>query len=179
MARVHGYLILFQTTDEVAASFITSTLDQVGIRHIVEKEPQTILQPRPTIVILVHESQFAEARQILAEQQIEAGGEAPPGACPFCGAPLPPSGGYCTTCGREVLAWAAPPARPAPATAAAPRLPREESNTWRFLILLLIAIVVMLILSPAVRRWISRHLRVQRVASVAVERCSVGSIQTM
>jgi flagellar biosynthesis/type III secretory pathway M-ring protein FliF/YscJ len=175
MARVHGYLILFQTTDEVAASFITSTLDQVGIRHIVEKEPQTILQPRPTIVVLVHESQFAEARQILAEQQIEAGGEAPPGACPFCGAPLPPSGGYCTTCGREVLAWAAPPAT-APAMAAAPRLPREETNTWRFLILLLIAIVVMLILSPAVRRWISRYLRVQRVASVAVERCSVGSI---
>jgi len=125
MSTVEGYVVLHRTSDEAEAGFISSMLQQVGIRSIVQQEPPSFVSTQPSFLVLVHASQFPEAKQMLAEQLLEEG---------------------------EAVPW---PETESQRTQIVPRsagLPQEETSTWRFLILLAIAVVILLILGHGGRR---------------------------
>jgi len=120
MSTAEGYLAVHRTSDEAEAGFMASMLEEVGIRCIVQQEPPSFMSTQPTFLVLVHAAQFPEAKQMVEEQLL-----AEPGA----------------------PAWPGAGGQPAPAMQTSTGLPREETSTWRFVLLLVIAVVILLILA--------------------------------
>jgi hypothetical protein len=147
-------VVLREVPTRVEADLIEALLRGAGIPCIVHPPSAHDLfsflhSPGRVITIRVRAGDLERARNTIAEDE-ETRPTREDDFCPYCGEHLGAATDACPRCARDISEWVAlreesPPA-PIPAQA------REHSTTWRFFVLLALAALAFMLLTPSGQR---------------------------